>query len=94
MTYIHIYISDLHGTRGPRRLLKLVRRLLALEKLHEGLDKLDPCAEHLIQLKVVEGLEEEPVTVARSSSSYSMVDGVKSAGEGRMPHICRSTSSV
>jgi hypothetical protein len=55
MIHIHRYISGLHGTRRLRRLLELVRRLLALAKLHEGLDELDPYAEHLIQLKVVEG---------------------------------------
>jgi hypothetical protein len=38
---------------------ELVRRLLVLAKLHEGLDELDPNAEDLIQLNVVEGLEEE-----------------------------------
>ena len=60
MIYTHRYIS---GARGPpllRRLLELVRRLLALAKLREGLDELDSHAEHFIQLKIVEGLEEEP----------------------------------
>jgi hypothetical protein len=33
---------------------------LALAKLCEGLNELDPHAEHLIQLKVIEVLEEEP----------------------------------
>jgi len=37
-----------------------VRRLLALAKIHEGLDEPDPYSEHLIQLEVIEGLEEEP----------------------------------
>ena len=41
MINIYGYIRGLHGLRRRRRLLKLVRRLLALLKLREGLDELD-----------------------------------------------------
>jgi hypothetical protein len=60
MIYTYRYISSVHRPPLLRRLLELVRRLLVLTKLREGLDELDLYTEHFIQLKIVEGLEEEP----------------------------------
>jgi hypothetical protein len=59
MIYIHVYISGLCEPHHPRRSSELVWRLLAPAKPCKGLDEVDPHAEYLIQLNVVEGLEEE-----------------------------------
>lgn len=63
---IYRYANGFNNTKCLFRLRELVWRLLLLTKIHKGLDKLDLYSEHLIQLKVIKGLEEK-------ASDYSLL---------------------